>query len=147
MTQSIKKWFTLIEMLIVIVIIGILAWVLIPKIGWAKDKANDVAKQATVRGIASSLLQYDMDNNEYPTGTNLDWFLSGAMAEKWNFTALTETWDYSFVTTGHKFLFCAKLSKGNEGWNSTSGANDATWNNDLSNRSAKDTGNYYCYKG
>ncbi len=57
-----KRWFTLIEMLIVIVIIGILAWALIPRIWNARDKANDVAREANVKSIATAMSQALMDS-------------------------------------------------------------------------------------
>ena len=45
------KAFTLIEMLIVIVIIGILAAALIPKLNSARGRANDTARKADVSQI------------------------------------------------------------------------------------------------
>jgi prepilin-type N-terminal cleavage/methylation domain-containing protein len=67
-----KRWFTLIEMLIVIVIIGILAWALIPRIGSARDKANDTAREANVRSLATAMVSYGMDHNWYPKeGTDI----------------------------------------------------------------------------
>lgn len=64
-----KKWFTLIEMLIVIVIIGILAAYLIPRISWAQGKARDVARKADLRQYSASLSSYMLDKRTYPTTT------------------------------------------------------------------------------
>ncbi len=69
-----KRWFTLIEMLIVIVIIGILAWALIPRIGSARDKANDTAREANVRSLATAMVSYVMDHNTPATNTGTCWW-------------------------------------------------------------------------
>jgi prepilin-type N-terminal cleavage/methylation domain-containing protein len=61
-----KKWFTLIEMLIVIVIIGVLAAALIPRLSSARWKANDTARKADLQQIATALIAYQMDQNSYP---------------------------------------------------------------------------------
>ena len=62
-----RKWFTLIEMLIVVVIIGILAAALIPRLSSVKDKANDSSRKASVGSIVTAFSSYMMDNG-FPTG-------------------------------------------------------------------------------
>jgi general secretion pathway protein G len=57
-----RKAFTLIEMLIVIVIIGILAAALVPRMMSARDKAADVAVKADLQQIAGAISSYGMDN-------------------------------------------------------------------------------------
>lgn len=61
-----KKWFTLIEMLIVIVIIGTLAWALVPRVWHARWKANDAVRQSYAYWVSSAIVQYQIDNNGYP---------------------------------------------------------------------------------
>ncbi|MEI6425740.1 MAG: type II secretion system protein [Candidatus Absconditabacteria bacterium] len=57
-----KKGFTLIEMLIVVVIIGILASALIPRLTSVKDKANDTARKVAIQSLITSMTSYALDN-------------------------------------------------------------------------------------
>ncbi len=63
MNTSFRKAFTLVEMLIVIVIIGILAAALIPRITMAQGKARDVARVAQVKDISTAIELYATENN------------------------------------------------------------------------------------
>ena len=58
-----KKGFTLIELLIVVVIIGILAAIAIPKFANTKDKAYVAAMKSDLRNLATYEEQYAADNN------------------------------------------------------------------------------------
>jgi prepilin-type N-terminal cleavage/methylation domain-containing protein len=67
--SSNKKGFTLIELLIVVVIIGILAAIAIPKFANTKDKAYVAAMKSDLRNLATYEEQYAADNNgAYFTG-------------------------------------------------------------------------------
>jgi prepilin-type N-terminal cleavage/methylation domain-containing protein len=69
MTRN-KKGFTLIELLIVVVIIGILAAIAIPKFANTKDKAYVAAMKSDLRNLATYEEQYAADNNgAYFSGT------------------------------------------------------------------------------
>jgi type IV pilus assembly protein PilA len=68
--SSNKKGFTLIELLIVVVIIGILAAIAIPKFANTKDKAYVAAMKSDLRNLATYEEQYAADNNgAYFAGT------------------------------------------------------------------------------
>src|SRR5438034_8873843 len=65
-----KKGFTLIELLIVVVIIGILAAIAIPKFANTKDKAYVAAMKSDLRNMATYEEQYAADNGgAYFSGT------------------------------------------------------------------------------
>ena len=68
MTLSRKQAaFTLIEVMIVVVILGILAAVVIPKILDRPDQARQVAASADIRVIMQQLKIYRLDNTFYPS--------------------------------------------------------------------------------
>ena len=62
-----RKGFTLIELLIVVVIIGILAAIAIPKFSNTKEKAYMAAMKSDLRNLVTSEEAYFADNNTYTT--------------------------------------------------------------------------------
>jgi type IV pilus assembly protein PilA len=67
-----KKGFTLIELLIVVVIIGILAAIAIPKFGETRERAYVSAMQADLNQIRTAQEMYYQDNSfQYATGIAL----------------------------------------------------------------------------
>ena len=64
--KNTKKGFTLIEMLIVIVIIGILAAAFIPRLSSARGRANDVARKADLAQVAAALVSHQIDYGSFP---------------------------------------------------------------------------------
>lgn len=65
-----REGFTLIELLVVIAIIALLIGILLPAIGKARQTAQTVVCQATMRGIAQLQVQYTFENNDYFTSPN-----------------------------------------------------------------------------
>ena len=68
-----KKAFTLVEMLIVVLIIGILAVALIPRLIGIQTRARDVARMTDIQQISTALSTYQVDNGRYVTGASAGW--------------------------------------------------------------------------
>ena len=67
--MSNKKGFTLIELLIVVVIIGILAAIAIPKFANTKEKAYVASMKSDLRNLVTAQEAYFADNVTYATTT------------------------------------------------------------------------------
>lgn len=59
--------FTLIEIMLVIVIIGIIAGIAIPKLTGSVGKASSTAARMSLKGIESAVQAYEMDNLKLPS--------------------------------------------------------------------------------
>src|SRR3954470_5330673 len=68
MSKLLKKeqGFTLLELLIVIVIIGILAVLIIPNLTAGPQRARDSQRKSDLRNVKTALETYFNDNNAYP---------------------------------------------------------------------------------
>ena len=62
-----KYSFTLIEMLIVIVIIGILAAALVPRLQSVQSRARDTKRKTDLSQIVTAMEIYRVDNGKYPS--------------------------------------------------------------------------------
>ncbi|NOY69507.1 MAG: type II secretion system major pseudopilin GspG [Deltaproteobacteria bacterium] len=62
-----NKGFTLIELMVVIVILGILAVYLAPKIMGEPDKAKRTKAMVDIQALETALKMYKLDNGHYPT--------------------------------------------------------------------------------
>ncbi len=67
MTLS-RRGFTLVELLVVVVIMGIILAILIPKFANSKDRANEAAMKSDLRNLASFQESYFYDNDTYYDG-------------------------------------------------------------------------------
>ncbi len=65
--QNRQNGFTLIEIMVVIVILGILAALIVPKIMSRPDEARIVAARQDIGALAQALKLYRLDNKRYPT--------------------------------------------------------------------------------
>ncbi len=62
-----RKGFTLIEVLVVIVILGLLAALIVPRITSRVDEARVETTKMQMKAIRDALEQYKLDNGFYPT--------------------------------------------------------------------------------
>jgi len=60
--------FTLIEIMVVIVILGVLAALVVPRVLERPDDARAVAAKSDIATIMQALKLYRLDNQRYPTG-------------------------------------------------------------------------------
>jgi len=65
--NRIKRGFTLIEMLVVILILSILAALIIPKLVGRTDDAKISAAHSDIATLSSSIEQFRLDNGRYPS--------------------------------------------------------------------------------
>ena len=61
------KGFTLIEIMVVVVILGILAAVVVPRVMDRPEQARITATMNNIRALQSALDMYKLDNYQYPT--------------------------------------------------------------------------------
>src|SRR5947207_14298284 len=59
--------FTLVEVLVVIVILGILAALVVPRVLERPDEARVIAARSDIAAIVAALKLYRLDNQRYPT--------------------------------------------------------------------------------
>lgn len=62
--------FTLIELLLVLVILGILAAIVVPKFAGRTEQARNTAAQTQISSFSTALDAFEVDNGYYPKGKN-----------------------------------------------------------------------------
>ncbi len=119
--------FTLLELLIVIVIIGILALLIIPNITSAPKKARDTQRKTDLRAIQKGMEEYFVSNNIYPnlisdlTGGNPP-ILKTAPTDPKN----TGVYVYTYTPAGTNTTYTLKACLENGGDNGTGVSADAS---------------------
>ena len=67
LTHSAARGFTLIEIMVVVVIMGILAALIVPKLMGRTDDARIIAAKQDIATVMQALKLYKLDNQRYPT--------------------------------------------------------------------------------
>ncbi len=121
-----EKGFTLIEMLIVIIILGILLAIAVPAYLKFKDRANNSAAQANIRAMVPAVEAYNADNNGY-TGMTIGG--SGATSLQATYDTALKGWTGSAgvtILSKSASAYCVKSVVGNATYYKAGPASDTS---------------------
>ncbi len=90
--RSSRQGFTLIELLLVLVILGILAAIVVPKFSGRTEQARITAAQTQISSFSTALDAFEVDNGYFPKGRNglLDLVQQPRDAQNWRGPYLKE---------------------------------------------------------
>jgi general secretion pathway protein G len=80
-----SRGFTLVEMLLVLVILGVLAAIVYPKVAGRSEQARTTSAQTQIAAFKTALEAFEVDNGYYPKGQNglLDLIQKPRDAQNW----------------------------------------------------------------
>lgn len=94
-----RKAFTLVELLIVIVIMGILTVIAVSQFRTAKKKANDVARKGDLSSVSKALQMYYADYKKFPAASSQGEIIVGSGA-----STKTIKWGDEFIDQGYIYM-------------------------------------------
>jgi len=104
-----KKKFTLIELLVVIAIIAILAAMLLPALGSARNRARAITCTSNLKQIATAFAQYQGDGNGYYPIASRQYYTNSTSSN----ANLRDVWAWTFKNNGYvsnsKIFYCDTL--------------------------------------
>ncbi|MBB5020894.1 type II secretion system major pseudopilin GspG [Desulfurispira natronophila] len=133
-----QRGFSLIEIMVVVVILGVLAALVVPNILQRPDEARVTAAKADIRSISNALEMYRLDNYNYPsTDQGLEALVNQPSgfpeARNWNHDGYLNSiprdpWgnDYQYISPGNHgsydlYSFGADGREGGDGVNAVIG--------------------------
>ena len=85
------------ELLIVVAIIGIIAAVAVPNLISALDKSRQKRTMADLRSLGSAISGYSIDNNIYPSATNLTQLAASVEPAYVRKIPRNDAWNHLFI--------------------------------------------------
>ena len=107
--------FTIVELLIVIVIIGVLAAIVVVAYSGITRKTRDAAVQSEVKNFGKTVEIYQAQNGAYPTVTQLQ-SQGGVKVNKSMYATGSNNWYYCISTDGSRFAVGATAESSRQGY-------------------------------
>ena len=102
-----KKGFTLVELLMVVIIIGVLVTIAIPNYTKAVERSKGGKAKATLDAVRKAQLQFRALNDSYTQSiidlTHVDFPYDAVSGDgDWSYTVTSSNWTNSLVITAHR---------------------------------------------
>ncbi len=129
MSKNIKKGFTIVELLIVIVVIGILATITVVAYQGVQNRAKTTKAATSARDILKKADVYNADNDSYPADEGELKAATGAGALDSNLTTLLDKSPSATEKDGLDYVVCDNASGDHTGgkvtyWDYTAGSTE-----------------------